>query len=123
MQGMVDLFNKGDERLDVAIVQPGPGIVPLELFYQPAGIINADVELIISAPEEGAREFAQFPRRRSCQPRELRATAAINQTILEVDPNLRVSPFEEALDLAEERFGHRRIDGLTSSSRLSNWSE
>ena len=65
---MVDLFHKGDERADVAIVQPGPGIVLLELFDQPAGIINADVKLIIGAPEERARDFAQFPRRRSGQP-------------------------------------------------------
>ena len=47
----------------------------------------------------------------------------IDQAILEIDSNLRVGPFEEPLDLAEERFVHKRNEGFTSSSRLSNWSE
>ena len=68
VQRVIDLFHKRDERPDVAIVQTGAGIVPLELFDQPARIINADVELIIGVPEKGAREFAQFPRRRARQP-------------------------------------------------------
>ena len=96
--------------------RPARGSWLLELFDQPAGIIDADVKLIIGVPEEGAREFAQLPRGRARQPRELRATAAIDQTILEVDPDLRVGPFEEALDLAEEGFGHD-TEFLTQRSR------
>ena len=115
VQRVIDLFHEGDERPDVAIAQAGARIVPLELFDQPARIINADVKLIVRVPQKGAREFAQFPRGRARQPRQLRATAAIDQAIFEVDSDLRVGPFEEPLDLAEERLVHRkkrRVDRL-----------
>jgi hypothetical protein len=56
----------------------------------------------------------------------LGATAAIDQAIFQVDSHLRVGPFEEPLDLAEERFVHDR-SGLTQrhkgSQRDDNISE
>jgi len=38
--------------------------------------------------------------------RELRTSSTIDQTIFEIDPDLRVGPFEKALDLTEEGFVH-----------------
>ena len=107
VQRMIEFFHKRDERPDIAIAQAGARIVLLELFDQPARIINADIELIVGMPQKSAREFAQFPRRCARQPRQLRATGPIDQAILQIDSDLRVGPFEEALDLAEERFVHK----------------
>src|SRR4030095_5517407 len=69
-------------------------------------IINADIKLIVRRAQESARQLAQFARRSAGQSRELPATPLINQAILEVDPDLRVSPLEKALDLTEECFVH-----------------
>src|ERR1051326_9037708 len=123
MQGMIDFFHERDQRPDVAIAQPGARIVSLELFDQPARIINADVQLVVCAPEKSAGQLAELARIRARQTRELRASARIDQAILEIDPDLRVGSFEQALDLAEERLVHNRSDGPGSSSRLSNESE
>ncbi len=123
MERVVDLFHERDQRPDVAIAQSGAGIVPLELFDEPPRIINPDVELIVGMAQEGAGEFTEFPGGRARQPRQLRATALIDQTIFQVDSNLRISPLKELLDLAEERLVHRKSDGVISSSRLSSESE
>ena len=120
VQRVIDLFHKHDERTDVAVAQTGAGIVPLELFDQPARIINADVKLILGVPEKCARQLAQFPRRRARQPRQLRATLPIDQAIFQIDSDLGIGSLKQSLDLAEERLVHRQSDGRASSSRLSN---
>src|SRR5438094_4157838 len=43
MQGVIDFFDKHDERPDVAIGQSATRVVLFELFNQPARIINTDV--------------------------------------------------------------------------------
>jgi len=49
MQGVIDFFDKHDQRPDVAIGQSATRIVLFELFNQPARIINADVKLVPGA--------------------------------------------------------------------------
>ena len=131
MERVIDLLHERDQRPDVAIAQARARIVPLQLFDQPARIINADVKLIVRAPQKGPGQLAQFPRGRAGQPRELRAAFLVDQAIFEVDPDLRVGPLKEPLDLAEERFVHDRsedakpaaviveIQQLESESRFS----
>src|SRR5687767_2460705 len=124
MEGVIDLLHEGDQRPDIAIAQPGARIVPLQLFDQPAGIINPDVKLIVRAPQESPGQLAQFARGCAGQPRELRAALLIDEAIFEIDPDLRVGPLKEPLDLAEERLVHeRRSELLPSSSRLSSLSD
>src|SRR5256885_3186370 len=41
VEGVIDFFNECDERSDIAIAQSGARIVPLELFDEPARIIDA----------------------------------------------------------------------------------
>src|ERR1700681_3617239 len=121
---MIDFLDEHDERTDVVIADARARIVPFELFDQPARIINADVELIVCSPQEWAGELAEFARRFSGQDRQLRATAAIDQTIFKVDSNLSIGALEEFLDLAEERLVHNfNSDAAGSSSRLSKRSE
>ncbi len=120
---MIDLLHEHDERSNVVIAQSGARIVPLQLVDQPARIINADVKPIVGAPQKRAGQFAQFARRSSGQDRQLRAALPVDQTILEINPNLRVSAFEKPLDLTKKRLIHRQSDGRRSSSRLSNRSE
>ena len=75
VQRVIDFLHENDQRPDVPIAQARARIVPLELFDEPARIINADIEPIVGAPQKCAREFAQFARRRSRQLDQLRATA------------------------------------------------
>ena len=65
-----------------------------ELVNQPAGIINADVKLVAGSPQKRARELAQFPGRRACEHRQLRTACPINETIFQIDSDLRVRAFE-----------------------------
>ena len=58
MQRMIEFLDEHDQRPDIAIAQPGAGIVLLELFDEPARIINSDVKLVTSAPEKRACELA-----------------------------------------------------------------
>ena len=118
---MIDLLHKHDQRPDISIAQAGARIVLLELFDEPARIINADVKLVVRASQKSARQFAQFARR-SVRPASISCAqrVLIDQAIFEVDPDLRVGPLEESLDLAEERLVHRRATARASSSRLSS---
>src|SRR5215211_1790396 len=99
VQRMVQFFNKRDQRSDIAITQPRTRIVLFELVNEPAGIINADVELVAGSPQKGARELAQFSRRCPGEHRQLRAALPIDQTIFQIDSDLRVRAFEQSLDL------------------------
>ena len=76
-------------------------------------------KLVAGSPQKRAREFAQFARRSSRQYAQLRATRPINDTIFEIDADLRVGALKKSLDLAEERFVHKS-EGRASSSRFSN---
>src|SRR5439155_18193070 len=58
MQRVIEFLHKHDQRSDVAIAQARAWIVLLELFDQPARVINADVKLVPRATQERAREFA-----------------------------------------------------------------
>ena len=120
MQCMIQFFNERDQRPDIAIPQPRTWIVPFKLFDQPAGLINADVKLVPGSPQKCARELAQFSCRCSCKHRQLRATRPIDQTIFQIDSDLRVRAFEQMLDLAEKRLVHKEREGRASSSKLSN---
>src|SRR5207302_5086346 len=114
---VIDLFNKGNQRTDIVIAHAGARIVLFELFDQPARIVNADVEAIVSRAQKCPGELAQFERRPASQDRQLPATAAIDQAIFQIDADLRVGALEKFLDLAEERLVHKTSDGRASSSR------
>ena len=50
VQCMIQFFNKRDQRSDIPVPQTRTWIVLLELFNQPAGIINSDVKLVAGSP-------------------------------------------------------------------------
>jgi len=62
VERVIDLFHERDERANVLIAEAGTGVVLLELFDQPAGIINPNVKAIVGRAEKCARELAQFAR-------------------------------------------------------------
>ena len=80
----------------------------LELLNQPPRIVNSDVKLAVRRAQKSPSQLAQLDRRGAGELRQLPATLSINQAILEVDPDLRVSPLEKFLDLAEKRLVHKR---------------
>ena len=94
MQSMIEFLHEHDQRSDIAITHSCTGIVLFELFNQPARIINADVKLISSTPQKCSREFAQFTRRFSRQNGQLRTAPPIDETIFQIDPDLRVRAFK-----------------------------
>jgi hypothetical protein len=94
MQCMIEFLDEYNQRPDIAIAEPCARIVQLQLFDQPARIINPNVKLVSGAAQERARELAQFARGFARQHRQLRAPPPINQTILEIDPNLSVCSLE-----------------------------
>src|SRR5262249_30899549 len=94
VQRMIQFFNKRNQRSNIPVPQPRTRIVLFELFNQPARIINANVKLIAGLPQKCAREFAQFPGRLPCEHRQLRAAGPINQTIFQIDSDLRVRALE-----------------------------
>ena len=94
VQCMVEFFYKHDQRSDIAVPQPGPRIVLFELLDQPARIINADIKLVAGSPQKRASEFAQFPGRFAREHRQLRAARPVNQTIFQIDSDLRVRSFK-----------------------------
>jgi len=91
---MVEFFDKHDQRPDVAIAQARAWIMFFKLFNQPPRIINADIEAVVCAPQESSGQLAQFTGLDPGQHRQLRATRAINQAILQIDPDLRVGSLE-----------------------------
>jgi hypothetical protein len=117
VERVIDLFHERDERADIVIAQSSTRIVSLELFDQPPGIINTDVKAIVGCAQKCAGKLTQFVGGFASQDRQLPAAAPINQTILEIDPDLRVSALEKSLDLTEERLVHKTSDGRASSSR------
>jgi len=94
VQRMIQFFNERDQRSDIPIPQPSTRIMLFELVNQPAGIINADVKLVAGSPQKCAREFAQFPCGFTREQRQLRAARPIDQTIFQIDSDLRVRAFE-----------------------------
>src|SRR6266513_3613201 len=57
MQRVIQFFYEHDQRPDVSIAHACAGIVLLELFYEPARIINSDVKLIARPAQKCAREL------------------------------------------------------------------
>jgi len=47
VEGVIDFFDEGNQRTNVALAQAGARIVLLKLFNQPARIINADLKAIV----------------------------------------------------------------------------
>jgi len=94
MQRVIQFFDEHDQRPDVAVTQTRARIVLFKLFDQPLRIINANVKLVAGLPQKRAREFAQFPGRFAREHRQLRAARPINQTIFQIDPDLRVRAFK-----------------------------
>jgi hypothetical protein len=90
MQRMIKFFHEHDQRPDIAIAHSCAGIVLFELFNKPARVVNADIKLATRAAQKRARELAQFAPGFSSEDRQLRATRPIDQTIFQIDPNLRV---------------------------------
>ena len=94
MQGMIEFLHKHDQRPDISVANSRARIVLLELFNEPARIVNADAKLIPCAPQKRARKFAEFPSRFAGRYGQLRAARPINQTIFEIDSDLRVRSFK-----------------------------
>src|SRR5262249_19514994 len=67
MQGMIKFFAEHDQGPDVAVAYTCAGIVQLELFNQPARIINPDVKLISGPSQKCPCKLAQFARGSSSQ--------------------------------------------------------
>src|SRR3984893_15206677 len=118
VQGVVQFLNKNDEGANVGIAQAAARVVPFELIDEPARIVNPDVKLIAGVAEKSARDLVQFAGRGASQFAEMNGAGPINDAIFEINADLRVSAFEQALDLAEERFFHRNV-GRSLSSKLS----
>ena len=47
MECVIDLFGESDQRANIMVADTCARIVALELFDQPAGIINADIKTIV----------------------------------------------------------------------------
>ena len=50
MQRVIKFFHEHDQGVDIAVADPCPWIVLLQLFNEPARIINTDVKLVACAP-------------------------------------------------------------------------
>src|SRR3954447_11293430 len=60
VQGVIELFNKDDQRPNVEIAQTGTRVMFFQLLDQPARIINPDVELVVRAAKKCPGELAQL---------------------------------------------------------------
>ena len=118
VESVIQFLNKNDEGANVGIAQAAPGIVAFELVNEPARIIDPDIELVAGVTEESTRDLIQFAGRGASQFAEMNGTGPINDAIFKVNPDVSVGTFEQALDLAEERFVHTN-DGRSPSSKLS----
>ena len=118
VKGVIQFLNENDEGANIGIAQAAPGIVAFELVNEPARIIDPDIELVAGVTEESTRDLIQFAGRGASQFAEMNGTGPINDAIFKVNPDLSVGTFEQALDLAEERFVHTQ-DGRSPSSKLS----
>jgi len=118
VQRVIQFLNKNDERANIGIAQAAPGIVAFKLINEPARIIDPDIELIAGVAEESTRDLIQFAGRGASQFAEMNGTSSINDAIFQINPDLGIGTFEQALDLAEERFVHPN-DGRSPSSKLS----
>src|ERR1043166_3465891 len=67
-------------------------------------MIDADIQAIIRGAQKCPGQFTELARRTSGQHRQLRAALAIDQAILQIDPDLRIRALEQALDLAKQQF-------------------
>ena len=74
-----------------------------EPLDEPARVVDADEKIVAAVAEEGPRDFAQFPRLRPCEPRELPATLAADEAVLQRHAGRGVGALEEACDVGEER--------------------
>ena len=118
MQGVVDLFDEGDELADVVVAKACPWIVAFELLDQPLRVIDADAQLSLGSPKEGAGHFRELRGLCSGQGGQLAAAGRVDETVLEVDADAGISSFEQRLDFAEERL--HPICGRGGDSRCSN---
>src|SRR4030095_9755327 len=90
VQCVIQFLHEHDQRTDIAVAHGRTGIVLFELLNEPARIVNADVKLVPRAPQKCARELAQFDSGFSSKDRQSRATCAIDETIFQIDSDLRV---------------------------------
>ena len=90
MQCVIQFFHEHNQRPNIAVANSRARIVLFELLNEPARIVNADVKLVPRASQKCAREFAQFDSGFSSKDRQLRATRAIDETVLQIDSDLRV---------------------------------
>src|SRR5207249_11285449 len=118
MKSVIQFLYENDEGANVKIAQSAPGIVAFELINEPTRIIEPDIELIAGVAEESTRDLIQFAGRGASQFAEMNGTSSINDAIFQINPDLGIGTFEQALDLAEESFVHTN-DGRSPSSKLS----
>lgn len=110
VEGMIDFFDEGDQREDIGIAKSFSGVMAFQLIDQPAGVVDADMELAVGFAEESAGEFAEFAGGGSGGASELARALGVDEAVFEVDPDLGVGPFEKLLDFAEKRGAHERKD-------------
>ena len=60
VEGMIDFFDEGDHRKDIGIAKSFSGVMAFQLIDQPAGVVDADMELAVGPAEESAGEFTEF---------------------------------------------------------------
>ena len=118
MERMIQFLNENDEGANIGIAQSAARVMAFKLIDEPARIVDPDIKLIAGVAEESARDLVQFAGRSASQFAEVNGTGPINDAIFEINPDLSVGPFKQALDLAEECFVHTNV-GRSPSSKLS----
>ena len=79
VERMIDLFHERNERTDIVVAQSGARIVALELFDQPARIINTDVKTIVGRCVEMSGP-ARSIRGPICRPGSTVARSGVDQS-------------------------------------------
>jgi hypothetical protein len=108
VEGMIDFFDEGDQGKDIGIAKSFSGVMAFQLIDQPAGVVDADMELAVGPAEESAGEFTEFAGGGPGGATELARALRVDEAVFEVDPDLGVGPFEKLLNLAEKSGVHER---------------
>src|SRR5258708_39329886 len=99
VERVVDFLHKRDDVRDVRIAEAAPRVAVLELIDEPARVVDSDEEIVAAVAEEGAGQFAEFAGLRAGEARELPASLAADEAILQRDAAARVGAFEQARDV------------------------
>ena len=116
MQSMVDFLDEGYEVLDIGVAQAGTRIMLLDLFNEPARIINANALASVCCTQEGPRKHAQLRRLRPGESGKVPAPPAIDKALFQIHAHARIGALEQSLNFAEER-AHEAMITAAGASR------